>query len=139
MARHLIAAAATVAALAAAAACGGSSSPPAPSGSTGSSTNCTAGSTSTTTTILAGGTACPQAITVARGSQVTFVNNDSVAHEMYSDPHPEHTDCLELNQVGHLEPTQNKQTGNLNIARTCGFHDHIRPDAAGLKGRITIQ
>ena len=138
MARQLIAAA-VLAALASMTACGGSSSPPAPSGSGGSSTTCTAGSTSTTITILAGATVCPSAITVPRGTQVTFVNNDSVAHEMYSDPHPEHTDCPELNQVGHLEPGQSRQSGNLNTARTCGFHDHNRPDAAGLKGRITIQ
>jgi plastocyanin len=107
--------------------------------STGPSTSaCTAGPTSTTITI-ANNAVCPQNITVARGTQVTFVNQDSVAHEMFSDPHPEHTDCLEINQVGHLEPNQSHQTGNLNTARTCGFHDHQRPDVAGLKGSIRIQ
>ena len=58
---------------------------------------------------------------------------------MDSDPHPEHTDCPELNQIGHLEPGQSRQSGNLNIARTCGIHDHIDPDTASLKGTITIQ
>jgi hypothetical protein len=58
---------------------------------------------------------------------------------MNSDPHPEHTDCVELNQIGFLNPGQSRQSGNLNIARTCGFHDHDNPDNDGLKGTITIQ
>jgi plastocyanin len=82
---------------------------------------------------------CPQSLTVARGTQVTFTNQDSVVHEMDSDPHPEHTDCVEINQVGFLNPGQSRQTGNLNIARRCGFHDHGRPDTAALKGAIVIQ
>jgi hypothetical protein len=67
------------------------------------------------------------------------VNNDTRPHEMYSDPHPDHTDCPELNQVGHLEPGQSRQSGNLVIARVCGYHDHINPDITSLQGNITIQ
>src|SRR5215510_1280779 len=100
--------AATVAALAVA--CGGSSNP---TGSSGSGGGCTASSTSTTITI-SGGAVCPANITVPRGTQVTFINQDGTAHEMNSDPHPEHTDCPEINQVGHLENGQSRQTGNLN-------------------------
>jgi plastocyanin len=81
---------------------------------------------------------CPSSLTVPQGTQVTFFNQDSVSHQMYSDPHPEHTDCPELNQVGNLEPGQSRQSGNLNTVRTCGFHDHIRPDVAALKGSIKI-
>ena len=117
------------------AACGGSSSP-----STGPSTGgtCTAGPTSTTITI-SNNTVCPQNITVPRGTQVTFVNNDSRTHEMTSDPHPEHTDCTEINQVGNLVAGQTRQTGNLNTAKRCGFHDHIDFQNTALKGSITIQ
>ena len=82
---------------------------------------------------------CPQSLTVARGTQVTFTNQDSVVHNMDSDPHPEHTDCVEINQVGFLNPGQSRQTGNLNTAKRCGFHDHDRPDTASLKGAIVIQ
>ena len=124
---------AALAAIAIAAACSKSSTSPSTQ-----TTTCTAGSTSTTITI-SNNAVCPQNITVPRGTQVTFVNQDSVSHEMYSDPHPEHTDCPELNQVGHLEPGQSHQSGNLITARICGFHDHDRPDVAGLKGKITIQ
>ena len=115
-------------------ACGGSSSTTAPSSGSG----CTASSTSTTITI-ANGAVCPQNITVPRGTQVIFMNQDNVAHEMFSDPHPEHTDCPEINQVGHLEPGQGRQTGNLNVVRRCGFHDHLRNEVAALRGSITIQ
>jgi plastocyanin len=130
---------AAAAAMAAAIACGGSGSSSSPSNpSTGGGTTCIALSTSTTITI-SNNTVCPQNITVPRGTQVTFVNQDSVAHEMNSDPHPEHTDCPEINSVGHLEFGQSRQTGNLNTVRRCGFHDHLRDQVAGLKGSITIQ
>jgi len=76
---------------------------------------------------------------VARGTRVTFINNDNRAHEMNSDPHPEHTNCPELNQVGHLESGQQRDSGNLNVARSCGFHDHINDSNNNLKGTITIQ
>lgn len=58
---------------------------------------------------------------------------------MSSDPHPDHTDCPEINQVGHLNPNQSRQTGNLNTARACGFHDHDDPFNTALTGTITVQ
>ena len=130
--------AATAAAVAAAIACGGNSGSSNPGTPSGGSNTCTASSTSTTITI-SNNAVCPQNITVPRGTQVTFVNSDSRRHEMTSDPHPEHTDCPELNQVGNLEVGQSRQSGNLNTARRCGFHDHLQDQVAGLKGSITIQ
>jgi plastocyanin len=121
-------------AIALAAACGSSSS----STSTSPSGTCTP-SSSPTTFVIMNNTVCPTSITVPRGTQVTFTNQDSLDHEMDSDPHPEHTDCPEINQVDYLTPGQSRQTGNLNIARTCGFHDHRQPDLASMKGRIVIQ
>jgi plastocyanin len=92
----------------------------------------------TTITITAAG-ASPRTLTVPPGSQITFVNNDSVAHEMYSDPHPEHTDCPEFDSVGHLAPGVTRQTQNLTTIRVCGFHDHINPFVTSLTGSIRIQ
>jgi hypothetical protein len=69
---------------------------------------------------------------------VTFVNNHSRPHDMSSDPHPEHTDCPPLDQVGFLTPGQSRTSGNFNTVRTCGFHDHNEPSTTGLQGRITI-
>ena len=43
------------------------------------------------------------------------------------------------NQIGNLEPGQSRQSGNLNVARRCGFHDHLNDGNNALKGAITIQ
>jgi plastocyanin len=92
----------------------------------------------TTITITAAG-ASPRTLTVPPGTQITFVNNDTVAHEMFSDPHPEHTDCPEFDSVGHLSPGATRQTQNLTTIRVCGFHDHINPFVTSLTGSIKIQ
>jgi len=92
----------------------------------------------TTITITSSGVN-PKNLTVSRGSQVTFVNNDSRSHQMNSDPHPTHGDCLELDQVGFLSPGASRTSGNLNNPRTCGYHDHNDNTNATLQGTITIQ
>jgi plastocyanin len=89
-------------------------------------------------TITAGGVS-PNSLTVTAGTQVTFINSDTGIHLMYSDPHPEHTDCPEINQVGALDPGKTRQTGNLNAVRTCGFHDHNQPLNASLRGTILVR
>ena len=80
----------------------------------------------------------PKAILVTRGARVTFVNNDGVGHDMNSDPHPAHTSCTDMN-VGNVTPGQSQQTDVLNIARTCGYHDHNQPSNTNLQGTIMIQ
>ncbi len=121
-------------AMAAAAACGGSSS----TATTAPTGSCTP-SSSPNTFVIQNNQVCPQTMTVTRGSQVTILNSDTRTHEMDSDPHPEHTDCPELNQIDFLNPGQSRLSGNLNTARKCGFHDHNNPSTAELKGTITIQ
>jgi plastocyanin len=93
----------------------------------------------TTITIGSDGRVSPANLTVAVGSRITFVNNHNRPHDMFSDPHPEHSDCPEFDSVGFLNPGQSRQTQNLNRARTCGFHDHNEPTNTGLQGRVTIQ
>jgi plastocyanin len=95
--------------------------------------------TATATIVISNNVASPRTIVVARGTQVTFTNSDATSHNMNSDPHPEHTDCPEINQAGFLTAGQSRQTGNLNVARTCGFHDHGMPEVAALHGTITVQ
>jgi plastocyanin len=92
----------------------------------------------TTITITASGVS-PKNLQVSPGSQVTFVNNDRINHEMNSDPHPEHTECPAINQVGVLVPGQMKQTGNLNVVKACGYHDHQDSENPAWKGTITVQ
>jgi plastocyanin len=123
------------AALAGHAACGGGggSNPttPTPPGAGG-------GSSSPTITIN-NNTVTPSEIVIAQGQRVLFVNQDSRAHDMSSDPHPEHTDCPEINQAGFLSPGQSRETGNFVTAKTCGFHDHNQPTVTTLRGRIVVR
>lgn len=108
-------------------------------GSSSSSTSPSPDPVPSMTVIIANGAVSPQTITVPVGSQVTFVNNDTQDHEIASDPHPEHTDCPPINDVGYLTPGQSRQTGNLVVARSCGYHDHINFENKALQGTIIIQ
>ena len=90
-------------------------------------------------TISSSGAVSPVELVVPPGTRVLFVNNDSRRHDMTSDPHPEHTDCPELNQVGLLTNGQSRESGNLVAVRTCGYHDHENPDNAALRGRIVVR
>ena len=129
-----------LAAALAAAACGSSSSSSSSPSSASSPATTPSGAVSTTTITISANVASPKNIVIARGSQVTFVNKDTQSHNMFSDPHPDHTDCPEINQVGFLSAGQQKQTGNMVTNRSvCGFHDHDLPNVAGLQGSITIQ
>jgi hypothetical protein len=109
-------------------ACGGGESPPGP---TPNNPNII--------TISSAGIASPNELTVSPGSRVLFVNSHSRRHDMTSDPHPDHLDCPEINQVGLLNPGQSRETGNLVAIRTCGFHDHDEPNNTNLRGRIIIR
>ncbi|MEO5820390.1 MAG: hypothetical protein ABIT71_07760 [Vicinamibacteraceae bacterium] len=91
-----------------------------------------------TVTISASGLT-PRTIEIPLGGRLTIVNNDSVSHDMGSDPHPGHEDCPELNLIGMLQPGQNRTSGNLVEARSCGMHDHLRPLATSLHLRLTIR
>jgi plastocyanin len=124
--------------LALAAACGGGDDDPGtgPSGGGGGGGG---GNATATITITANGVS-PKEVTVAPGSRVTFVNNDSRSHDMASDPHPTHGDCPAIEQgVGFIQTGQTKLTNNLNVVRVCGYHDHNQPDVVALQGTIRVQ
>src|SRR5256885_14841818 len=91
--------------------CGSNATPSSPS---------PGGSSGATITLTATGVS-PKQLTVSPGTRVLFTNNDTHNHMMNSDPHPEHTDCPEINNVGFLTSGQSKETGNLNATRTCGY------------------
>ena len=110
-------------------ACGGSS-PSEPSNQPPVETN--------TITITPSGVT-PKNIQISQGQRVRFINNDARAHSMASDPHPEHNDCPEFDQVGFLSPGQSRETGNLVTIRTCGFHDHDDANNNSLKGSVVIR
>jgi len=127
-------------------ACGGGSSttptsptPPVATPPTTPTTPTGPNPTTATITIGADGRVTPASVTIAPGGRVTMVNNHNQPHDMSSDPHPEHSQCPEINQIGFLTAGQSRTSGNFNTARTCGFHDHNLPDNTGLQGRIIIQ
>lgn len=132
-------------AIIAAGACGGSSTPSSPTPPPSSTPPVTTPPATTpptstaTITIGADGRVSPSTVTVTRGGRVTMINNHNRNHEMASDPHPEHSDCPELNQWGFLQPGQQRTSGNLNTARTCRFHDHNEPSNTALQGSVVIQ
>jgi hypothetical protein len=147
---HTIAAALFVAVTAVACGGGGSSTPTTPTPPTSTTpppttttppttTPPTAPTDSATITIGADGRVSPSSVTIVRGGRVTMINNHNTAHDMSSDPHPEHSNCPELNQWGFLTAGQQRTSGNLNTARTCGFHDHNVPQNTGLQGTVIIQ
>lgn len=113
-----------------AAACGGGGSPSSPT---------PPGTNPNTITISSTGVVSPKELVVSPGARVLFVNQHTRRHDMTSDPHPEHSDCPEINAVGVLNNGQSRETGNLVAVRTCGFHDHEDPDNNNLKGRIVIR
>ena len=111
------------------AACGDSSTTP---------TNPSSPPVSTTTITITASGVNPKNIQVTLGARVRFINNDTRSHDMSSNPHPDHTDCPEINLVGFLQPGQQRETGNLVTVRTCGFHDHDNPSNQSLSGSIII-
>jgi plastocyanin len=88
-------------------------------------------------TITAAGVT-PTEVRVRRFGRVTFVNNDTRAHEISSDPVDTHTDCPAVNGVGLLNPGQSGDTDSFSVSRVCGFHDHTRETDPAFKGRIVV-
>lgn len=137
--RRLTAATAFVLLALVASACGGSDNPgPGPSGGGGGGGGSGTGNAAATITITANGVS-PKEVTVSPGSRVAFVNNDTRPHEMNSNPHPTHGECPAIDDVAFIQPGQTKLTGNLNVVRVCGFHDHQQDQVTALQGTIRIQ
>lgn len=90
-------------------------------------------------TITSAGAVSPAELVVPPGTRVLFVNQHARPHEMGSDAHPDHLECPAINSVGLLNAGQMRETGNLVVVRTCGFHDHLNPGDSRLRGRIIIR
>lgn len=90
-----------------------------------------------TITITSAGISLQQ-VRVQAGEAVRFVNNDTVAHVPSSNPHPAHSDCAAMAEVGTLQPGQSATTAAFATARSCGFHDHNNPADARFAGQILV-
>ena len=124
----------TVVVLLVLAACGGSGGSPAASNRPAATA---APEPAFTVTITAAGTS-PKELRVPLGARVTFVNQDDRSHQMMSAPHPLHTDCPQINEVGTIDRGQTKTTGAFSVQRACGFHDHLRDGDTTLRGQILV-
>ena len=75
---------------------------------------------------------------MAVGGRVTFVNKDTIAHDIMGGPDPARPDCHEIDAVGFLTPGQSGQTAPLLNVRTCDYHDHFFHSVT-FTGKIVIQ
>ena len=91
-----------------------------------------------TITITASGVS-PKEVRIKAWNYVTFVNMDSRSHAIASDPVDLHTQCPPLNRVGLLQPGESRDTATLNLAGTCGFHDHNNTSDTTIQGRIIVE
>jgi hypothetical protein len=76
---------------------------------------------------------------VYRGSRLTFMNQDSVAHDIQSGPPHVHTDCPEIGGAGFLVPGQARATHPLDRLGSCTFHDHHYESDPRFSGRVTVE
>jgi hypothetical protein len=68
---------------------------------------------------------------------VRFVNNDTVAHDLLSDPHPDHSTCAPFNRdVGRIEPGQSKEFSMTSCNNSRSYHDETRLDDSHFRGEI---
>jgi plastocyanin len=71
----------------------------------------------------------PMIVTVKAGDKVIFKNDSNEAIQIQSNPHPIHTDNVELN-IGLLAPGQSR-TVILNNKGVWGYHNHLNPIQVG--------
>ena len=77
---------------------------------------------------------------VTAGQTVTFINSDSRAHEIASNPHPQHGSCPSIDAgLGTINAGATKVTHAFANAGSCGFHDHLNDTNTALQGTITVQ
>ena len=67
-----------------------------------------------------------------------FINHDSDVHDIRADPHPAHSDCLELN-VGPIMPGERRLLPSIASGFRCGYHDDTRLGESRFQGLVSTQ
>jgi plastocyanin len=80
----------------------------------------------------------PIELSASLGTCVVFVNQDTVAHDIRSAPHPAHSNCPALN-VGLVPPGKSSVTLAINTWGSCGYHDELAPDDERFEGHLVIE
>lgn len=77
----------------------------------------------------------PKNITIKVGGSVTWVNQDTVNHQVRSAVHPTHLLYPPLNTIALLKPGE-EQSLTFPQAGTYKYHDHLNPS---LTGSVTVE
>lgn len=77
----------------------------------------------------------PKNITIRTGESVTWVNTDTVDHQVNSVVHPTHQVYTPLNTVGLLKSGEKKSLSFPEVG-TYKYHDHLNPT---LTGSVTVE
>lgn len=81
----------------------------------------------------------PREVRIDTWNHIRFVNNDSVPHQIVSDPVNVHSECPAVNAVGYLPPGSSGETRTLTATRVCGFHDHLNQLDVSFSGRTIVE
>ena len=77
----------------------------------------------------------PQILHILGGTGITFVNRDTRAHEIRSDPHPAHTECSLMN-LGAVPAGQSVETVKIVSGQGCGYHAEGDPASRTFQGFV---
>jgi plastocyanin len=79
----------------------------------------------------------PVYVVVRPGGEVTFINRDSVSHQIASDPHPSHGRFPALNSPV-LAPGATFRVTMPSSESGLGYHDGLKVEASGFRGTIAV-
>ena len=77
----------------------------------------------------------PQALHILGDTGISFVNRDTRAHDLRSDPHPAHTECALMN-LGPVEGGQSRETAKIVSGQGCGYHAEGDPASRAFQGFV---
>lgn len=78
----------------------------------------------------------PRTFTIDVGTVVTFQNQDSVSHQISSNPHPSHSDLPGFDLVIGAGVSR---SFTFSRAGNWGYHDHLSPFDSKFQGTVTVQ
>ena len=77
----------------------------------------------------------PQILHILGDTGITFVNRDTRAHEIRSDPHPAHSECALMN-MGAIAAGQSRETVKIVSGQGCGYHAEGDPASRSFQGFV---
>jgi hypothetical protein len=84
---------------------------------------------------IAAGGVSPQILHILGDQGITFVNKDTRAHDIRSDPHPAHTECALMN-LGAIPAGESRVTAKIVSGQGCGYHAEGDPASRAFQGFV---